>query len=109
MPKGILRVYQPLGDAMTLTMKTEMMSDGRWRASLVELPHIFYSGSTEEAVVERMDRLIHALRSPHISIERVQEDGDVVLTLDRDDEEQELETGRSEYVSHHSPQMENMN
>lgn len=74
---------------MNLSVATERLTDGRWKATLVELPQIFYAGKTEEEVLERMDRLLHALRSPHIEIDRINPDGDVVLTLRRPEELEE--------------------
>lgn len=68
---------------MNLTVEVGREPDGRYRASLVEMPGIFYLAPTEAEARERMDRLVHALRSPHIQIERIQPDGDVILTLRR--------------------------
>lgn len=73
---------------MNLTVRTECLSDGRWKASLAELPAIFYMGRTEAEVTERIGRLTHALRSEHIKIEAVGLNGDVILTLKRTPEEE---------------------
>jgi hypothetical protein len=71
---------------MTLTPKTERMPDGRWKVSLEELPSVFYVADSEQGAADRMDRLIHALRSPNIQVKEVLPNGDVVLTLCRQGE-----------------------
>lgn len=73
---------------MNLTVEVGRASDGRFRASIIEMPGVFFLASTESEVRERMGRLVHALRSPHISIERILPDGDVILTLRRDEGEE---------------------
>jgi hypothetical protein len=47
------------------------------------MPEIFYLGDSPAEIRERIDRLAHALRSPHIRIDRVLPNGDVILTLSR--------------------------
>lgn len=74
---------------MELTTRVERLADGRFRAVAEEIPSIFYEGSTEEAVRGRMEQLAKALRSPHIKIDHVLPNGDVILVLDREDEEDE--------------------
>ncbi len=68
---------------MELTIQIRRLEDGRYRAEAPELPNVFYEAENEGEARERIERLAHALRSPHIRIERVLPDGDVVLTLAR--------------------------
>lgn len=79
---------------MNLTMKLTSLPDGKWKASITELPNvfgdIFYVGELN-VVRERMRRLIHALSSPHVKIDSVDAHGDVVLTLSRVTEDEEEE------------------
>jgi hypothetical protein len=79
---------------MDLTMKLTALPDGRWKASITELPNvlgdIFYIGELD-VVRERMKRLIHALSSPHVKIDYVDSHGDVILTLNRIPEAEEEE------------------
>lgn len=70
---------------MELTIQIRRLEDGRYRAEAPELPNVFYVGRTEDEARERMERLAHALRSPHIHIDRVTPDGDVILTLRREE------------------------
>jgi len=74
---------------MELTVRMERLGDGRYRATTVEMPSISYVGKTEAEVTERMNRLLYALRSPHIKIDRIMPSGEVILILDRTDEEDE--------------------
>ncbi len=67
---------------MELTPKIERLMDGCYRATTIEMPGIFYVGRECE-VRERMSNLLHAVRSPHILIEKIMPDGDVILTLSR--------------------------
>lgn len=85
---------------MTFTIKVEKIADSKWKASFEEMPHIFYSGNSESEVRERIEKLAHALRSPHIHVDRVLPNGDVILTLSRfEDGHDGLETT----VTHSSP------
>lgn len=88
---------------MKLTVNIARTRSGLFRASFVELPSIFYVAETEETVRERIDRLAHALESPHIKIQSIRPDGDVVLVLDRDAEVGEEE---ADCPSAHPPSSE---
>ncbi len=68
---------------MPFTIKIQKTGDDKFRASLEELPTIFYEGKTATEAADRMQRLLNALRSPHIHIDHIRKDGDVVLRLDR--------------------------
>ena len=68
---------------MKLTPFVEVLLGGRFKASFVELPTIFFIADTEKVALGRIERLAHALSSPHIRIDRILPDGDVVLVLDR--------------------------
>lgn len=76
---------------MELTMKITPLPQGHWKASVSGQAEgfgdIYYIGRSKEEVEERMQRLFHALQSPHIKIDRVEPDGDVVLVLSRVREE----------------------
>jgi hypothetical protein len=73
---------------MELTVQIVKHRNG-WEASFIELPQIRYVAATEQAVRERAARLQHALQSPHIRIDRISEDGDVILVMDREELEKE--------------------
>lgn len=68
---------------MPFTIKIQKTGDDTFRASLEELPTIFYEGKSPAEASDRMQRLLNALRSPHIHIDHIRKDGDVVLRLDR--------------------------
>lgn len=74
---------------MRLTPVIEKLEDGSYRASFVELPSIYYVADTAVKAGERVERLMHALESPHIRIDKILPDGDVVLVLDREEETEE--------------------
>jgi hypothetical protein len=79
---------------MNLTMKLTSLPDGRWKASITEMPDVFgdiYYVGELNIVRDRMRRLIHALSSPHVKIEAVDLHGDVILTLSRTPEDGEEE------------------
>ena len=84
---------------MELTVQISKQGDEGWKASFEELPAIFYVGATKEEVEERIKQLVHALRSPHISIEDVGPDGDVTLKLSRPGGDGE---DRAEFPGFHS-------
>jgi hypothetical protein len=62
-----------------------------WMASFAELPQIIYKAATEKEVRNRATRLQHALQSPNIRIDRVTDEGDVILVMNRDGREDEEE------------------
>lgn len=68
---------------MDLTVHIRQLSNSRYKATISKLPGIFYIGGSEAEVNERINRLVHALKSPHVQIGQVLPDGDVVLLLDR--------------------------
>lgn len=68
---------------MKLTMLTERTAEGGFRVSLKEIPAIFYTGKNEKTVVQRMERLVHALRSPNVHVDHITSSGEVILVLDR--------------------------
>jgi hypothetical protein len=75
---------------MKLTILLSKCHDGRWKSSLVELPHVFYFAQTAEGAENKMERLVKALASPHIQLESVRDDGDgIVLTIARDPADRE--------------------
>jgi hypothetical protein len=76
------------GGHMTLTVRIDRLPDGRLKGFFEELPGIFYTSSDENALHERLDRLAHALSSPHVKIRSISADGDVVLELAREGEEE---------------------
>jgi hypothetical protein len=69
-----------------LTIKTERINSEEFRGSFVEIPSIYYVAKTEDALVDRLMRLAHALESPNIKVDRILPDGDVVLVLDRSED-----------------------
>jgi len=70
---------------MELTIKVECRQDATWKATFEEMPTIFYTGRSESEVRERIEKLAHALRSPHIKIDCVLPNGDAVLTISREE------------------------
>jgi len=68
---------------MNHIVKTEKLTDGRWRSSIEGLPGVFFTATTQMAAETRALRLLHALRSPNARIERVLPDGEVVLGISR--------------------------
>ena len=73
---------------MTLTIRIDRLPDGRLKGFFEELPGIFYTSSDETSLKERLDRLAYALSSPHVRIREISVDGDVVLELAREGEEE---------------------
>lgn len=67
---------------MDLTVQIGRLPDGRWKATFNELPGVIYRG-TKKAVEARAAELVHALRSPHLRVDRITPEGDVILTLSR--------------------------
>lgn len=84
---------------MKLTIRVEQRDDGKWVATSEEMPHISYVDADREVAVERMRKLAHALRSPHIQPEDIRQDADggVILTISRrhGDEDEEEERPKS--------------
>jgi hypothetical protein len=72
---------------MDLTVAVERLPDGRYKASTTELPDLFYIGESDSLVRERMERLVKAVRSPHVRIQSVSTEGGIVLTLAREQEQ----------------------
>lgn len=68
---------------MTLTPRVFRMTDGRFRATTEEMPSISYVSHSRADVEMRIERLVQALRSPHVCIDRVTPEGDVILVLSR--------------------------
>jgi Uri superfamily endonuclease len=87
---------------MPFTIKIQKSGDDKFRASLEELPTIFYEGKSASEAADRMQRLLNALRSPHIHVDHIRKDGDVVLRLDRRAEYElaELEDESKDSVVH---------
>jgi predicted RNase H-like HicB family nuclease len=77
---------------MRLTPIIERLENGEYRASFSEMPSIHFTGATPAKAGDRLERLMHALESPNIRIDQILPDGDVVLVLDRQDDQEELET-----------------
>lgn len=70
---------------MKLTIKIERLLDGRFKGFFVETPAMFYTGASEQDLVDRLSRLAHALESPNVWVDRILPNGEVVLVLRRED------------------------
>lgn len=74
---------------MRLTIRIDRLPGGRLKGFFEELPGIFYTSDDETSLRERLDRLAHALSSPNVKIREIKTDGDVVLELAREEENEE--------------------